>query len=296
MNRKMILLTLILACLLFGCSPSEADIQAAIVLTEAAKPTSTFTPEPTNTPEPSPTPEPTLTNTSEPSPTPEPSLTPIVLPDVLGQTFSGITIIYRDDFDFIMEGLAPEGWETTEKYSLKETENNELKINGIEEPGLVFYYPEEVINPGKGVYFKFKYVGTQGTFTLGFDNIQKNGERFANGEDGFHSVAMQMAGPGGQVLSAHIMQNKFQGDGYFKGNLKLQEDAWYQIALGFDEKGDYIIKIWDPDAPLSPLTYIRNWADFPTAYYFISWVSTTRTLWMDDFTIFKFDSIIQGQE
>jgi hypothetical protein len=288
MNRKLFILTCLLATLLAGCGPSEADIQAAIAQTEAAKPTNTLTPEPTNTPEPSPTPEPTHTNTPEPSPTPEPTPTPIVLPDVVEQTFDGVTVIYRDSFDVIMEGLAPEGWETTEKYSLKETKNSELKINGIEGYGLVFYYPKEVINPGEGVYFKFKYVGTQGTFTLGFDNVGKTGERITG--DGFHSVAMQMDG---STLSAHIIQNKFQGDGYFKGNLRLQEDAWYQIALGYDEKGDYIIKIWDPDAPQSPLVYVRNWADFPAAYYFISWVSTARTLWMDDFTIFKFESIIQ---
>ena len=100
----------------------------------------------------------------------------------------------------------------------------------------------------------------------------------------------------GQALSAHIIQNKFQADGYFKRNIRLQEDTWYQIALGFDEKGDFIIKIWDPDAPQNPLIYLRNWADFPTAYIFISCVRNTRTLWMDDFTIFKFDTIIPELE
>jgi hypothetical protein len=292
MNRRLFFFTLLISTLLLGCSPSESDVITAIAQTEAAKPANTFTPAPTDTPEPSPTPEPTSTDTPIPTPTPEPSPTPIVLPDVLEQTFSGVTLIYRDSFDFIMEGLAPEGWETSEKYSLKETKNSELKINGVEEPGMVFYYPQEVINPGEGVYFKFKYVGREGSFTLGFDNVEKTG-RVPWGEEGFRSVAMQMAGPGGQVLTAHIAQNKFVGEGYFKGNIRLQEDTWYEIALGFDEKGDYIIKIWDPDAPLSPLTYIRNWADFPIAYYFISWVSNARTLWMDDFTIFTFDSIIQ---
>jgi len=293
MNGKMVFLALLIAMLLLGCNPSETDIQTAIAQTEAAKPTHTLTPEPTNTPEPSPTLEPTSTDTPDPTPTPEPSPTPITLPEVVEQTFSGVTVFYQDNFDFIMEGLSPEGWETTEKFSLKETENNELKINGIEVPGMVFYYPQEVINPGEGVYFKFKYVGTQGVYTLGFDNINKTGELIPNGEDGFHSVAMVMDG---QTLYAHIVQNKFEGDGYFKGNIRLQEDTWYQIALGFDEKGEYIIKIWDPDAPQSPLVYIRNWVDFPTAYYFISWVSNLRMLWMDDFTIFKFDSIIPEQE
>ena len=97
----------------------------------------------------------------------------------------------------------------------------------------------------------------------------------------------------GQALSAHNNQNALQGDENFKGSIKLQEDTWYQIVLGFDEKGDYIIKLWNPNTPTLPLVYYHNWSDFPTDYYLISWVSNLRTLWMDDFTIFKFDSIIQ---
>ena len=190
----------------------------------------------------------------------------------------------------MMDGQAPEGWETTEKNSLKLTNDNELKIKSVEIPGMVFYYPKEVINPGEGVYFKFRYVGTQAALTLGFDNIRANGELVPNGEDGFRSVAMVMDG---QNLYAHIVQNKFQGDGYFVGNITLQEDTWYHIALAYDEKGDYIIKIWDPETTKSPLIYMRNWVDFPDAYYFISWISNHRTLWMDDFTIFSFEDILQ---
>ena len=187
-------------------------------------------------------------------------------------------------------GQTPEGWEAAEKNSLKRTENNNLEISAKIVPGMVFYYPGEVINPGEGVYFTFKYVGTQGAFTFGFDNIRENGELIQNGENGFHSVSMMM---NGQALSAHNNQNALQGDENFKGSIKLQEDTWYQIVLGFDEKGDYIIKIWNPNTPTLPLVYYHNWSDFPTDYYFISWVSNLRTLWMDDFTIFKFDSIIK---
>ena len=128
MNHRLLFLTLLIATLLLGYSPSESDIKTAIAQTEAAKPTNTFTPAPTETPEPSPTPEPTNTDTPIPTPTPEPSPTPIVLPDILEQTFSGVAPIYQDNFDFIMDGLAPEGWESTEKYSLGETKNSELKI------------------------------------------------------------------------------------------------------------------------------------------------------------------------
>ena len=67
-------------------------------------------------------------------------------------------------------GQAPEGWEAAEKNSLKRTENNNLEISAKIVPGMVFYYPGEVINPGEAVYFTFKYVGTQGAFTFGFDD------------------------------------------------------------------------------------------------------------------------------
>lgn len=47
-----------LFCLIFlaSCSPTEAQIQAAMDQTQAALPTSTHTPEPTATIEPTPTP------------------------------------------------------------------------------------------------------------------------------------------------------------------------------------------------------------------------------------------------
>jgi len=293
MNKNILIVAVMFVILLSGCGPSDSDIQAAIAQTEAARPTNTATPEPTNTPTPTPqpptnTPEPSPT--IEPSPTTEPSPTPVTLQETLNQTFSNVEIIYRDEFDFVKEGQVPEGWETTEKDSLKVTNDNELRIKSIEIPGMVFYYPKEVINTGEGVYFKFRYVGTEGAITLGFDNIRANGELVPNGEDGFRSVAMVMEG---QNLYAHIVQNKFEGDGYFVGNITLQEDTWYHIALAYDEKGDYIIKIWDPDTTKSPLVYMRNWIDFPDAYYFISWISNLRALWMDDFAIFSFEDILQ---
>ena len=55
------------------------------------------------------------------------------------QTFSDVELIYMDEIDFVIEGVTPEGWETTEKYSLKETKDNEFIIKGIEAPEMVFY-------------------------------------------------------------------------------------------------------------------------------------------------------------
>jgi hypothetical protein len=284
MKRKLLLVSL-LVIFLVGCSTSEADIETAMAQTEAARPSSTPTPESTNTPEPTPTPE--------PSPTTVPSPTAIVLPDVLHQTFSNMNAIYRDEFDSVQKGMMPEGWETTERNSIAKIGNGELKIDGTQFPGMVFYYTTEIINPSEGIYFDFKYHGSQDVFTLGFDNLQANGERMLGMERGFRSVAMQMDR---EALSAHAIQSTSKADGYFKGGIILHEDVWYHIVLAYDEQGNYIIKIWDPEAPKSPLTYMRHLVDFPEAYYFISWVSDSRTLWMDKFTIFTFESITEGNE
>jgi hypothetical protein len=81
--------------------------------------------------------------------------------------------------------------------------------------------------------------------------------------------------------------------GSLKGNLRLQEDTWYNIVLAFDGNQDYLIKIWQPDDPEKQLTYLRNWKDFPDKYYFISWITAKRRLLMDDFTVFKFEEIVQ---
>jgi hypothetical protein len=208
---------------------------------------------------------------------------------MLQQTFSEINVLYRDEFDYIMDGLAPENWETSEEYSLRETKDSEFKINGIQDPGMVFYYPAEVINPGEGVYFTFKFMGTEAEFTLGFDNFQANGELIPYGGENFHSVAFLL----GDTPSTHAIRNNVQSDEVFNGNLELQEGNWYHFAMGFTDEGDYLIKIWDPTVLQSPLVYMANWPGFPDEYYFISWVSNQRTLWMDNFTIFEFDSITQ---
>src|SRR5688572_8677323 len=79
----------ILLILLSACGASDAQIATAIAQTEAAKPTSTFTPEPTSTQTPEPTQ--TLTPTIEPTPT-------LALPDVVQQTYADIEVILRQDF------------------------------------------------------------------------------------------------------------------------------------------------------------------------------------------------------
>jgi len=248
---------------------------------------------PTSTPLPSstPSPAPTSTNTPEPTPTftPEPSPTPIVLPDTLHQTFTDVSIIHRESFEYVMPNAAPAEWQTDQQYAIWVTEENQLKAHSLPSTvGTVFYYSGEIIGPNMGVFLSFKYNGTAESFTLGFDNVTSGGDRIQGAD--FRSVAMEARNQN------PIVYGNFGGataKGTFKGNLTLQEDTWYNIALAFDESQNYIVKIWQPDNPEKQITYQRIWEDFPDKYYFISWVNSKRSLLIDDFTIFTFGEIIQ---
>lgn len=271
MKRCQFLLTCVI--LFTACQPA------------AQPPTPTSTSAPTNTASPMPTP----TNTPEPTSTPEPSPTPIVLPDTLDQTFTNVSIIHRESFEYVMPNTAPAEWQTDQQYAIWVTEENELKAHSLPSTvGTVFYYSGQIIGPNTGVFLTFKYNGTAESFTLGFDNVTSGGD-LIRGKD-FRSVAMEARNQN------PIVYGNFGGataKGTFKGNLTLQEDTWYNIALAFDENQNYIIKIWQPDNPEKQLTYQRVWNDFPDKYYFISWVNSKRSLLIDDFTIFTFGEIIQ---
>jgi hypothetical protein len=271
--KGMLVILVICSWILSACQPAPIPPTATAVIVPA-----TNTPVPTNTPEP--------TSTSEPSPT------PVTYPDVLDQTFSNVQVIYKDDFKYEIQGKTPNGWvSANDNAVLRETKDDNFRIfprpNSI---GDVFYYKEEAINPGEGVFFTFQYTGTKNIFTWGIDNIDAQGNFFKFKTDGYYSFAMQMMG---QYLSAHVIEGAYLKDDDFTGDLKLIEGNWYNFTLAFDENSNYIIKIWEPNSPQNQLVYTRNWPNSPTAYYFISWIGAERSLWMDDFTIFSFDEIIQ---
>ena len=180
----------------------------------------------------------------------------------------------------------PAGWGTDEKYAIWVTEENRLKAHPLGY-GTVFYFTGEKIIPNTGVTFQFKYTGITESFSLGLDNINPNGE-FVRGEN-FHSISLNMID---RDIKLYGIQKRNQIRGSFKGNLRVQEDVWYNIVIAQDKDHNFMIRLWDPNAPEKQLTYSRNWQDFPTAYYFISFISTKRTLLLDDFSVFKFDEMI----
>ncbi len=268
----------VLLVILVVCSQVLSACQSAQI-----PPTATVIPA-TNIPIP--------TNTSEPTSTSEPSPTPISYPDVLDQTFSNIQVLYKDDFDFKIQGKSPNGWvSTNDNAVLRVAKDNSVKITPkANSQGGVFYYNEEPIKPGEGVFLTFQYTGTKNNFTWGLDNINAQGEFFQFKTEGYYSFAMQMMG---QYLSAHVIEGPYLKDDDFKGNLKLIEGTWYNYTVAFDKNNNYILKIWEPNSPENQLVYTRNWENSPTSYYFISWIGAERTLWIDEFTIFSFDDILQ---
>jgi hypothetical protein len=272
MLKKFVFVALAGAAALSACGPSEADIAAAIAQTETARPTHTPLPLPTDTPPP---PTPTL----------------IAVPEVLDQTFSGVSVIYRDEFPYVMQNLAPQGWESEAEFAMWVTSDNRFKIQPADTgdwSGTVFWFSKERINPNEGVYFDFQYTGTRESFTLGLDDVQANGQR--TGRENFYSVAMQLDQ---NLAVTHTKRGQFQTGSYFDGNLKLQENTWYTIALAFDGDGNYLIKIWKPDEPDKQLVFRQTLEQYPKSYYFISWISAKRSLLIDDFTVFTFDDLIQ---
>ena len=208
-----------------------------LVSCQAAQPAPTAIPTlaPTNTS----VPLPTSTNTPEPTFTPEPSPTPILLPDVIHQTFSGVSIAYRESFDFTVNSSLPDGWKCDDKSAAAVTTDGQLEIKPKDTgdwSAAVLYFSKERMTPNKAAYFTFMYTGDQEGFTLGFDAIREDGQLIKSDQKGFYSVALQLIN--GEGLSAHIIQDTFKGDGYFKGDLKLQENTWYDIVLGFQRSGE----------------------------------------------------------
>lgn len=266
MKSKILLFGLVLFCSALACQSSEISPTAIVARA-------------TETP-------------ALPTDTPIPSPTPITYPEVLDQTFSNVTILYKDDFEYKIQGMSPNGWVSVDDNAiLRIVEANNVKI--IPRPnsvGGIFYFNEKAITPGEGVSFTFQYTGTKNNFTWGLDNINAQGEFFEFKRDGYYSFAMQMLD---KSLSAHVIEGPYLKDDPFKGDLKLIEGVWYNYTVALDKENNYIIKIWEPNSPEKQLVYIRNWTNSPTSYYFISWIGAERELWMDDFTIFSFDNIIQ---
>ncbi len=261
-----------------------------IILASGCAPASTPTPMPVpSTLTPSPVPP---TFTPEPTSTPIPSPTPITYPSVLDQTFSNVQALYKDDFNFMIQGMSPNGWVSIDDNAvLRIAKDNNVKI--IPRPGTnggIFYFEGMSITPGMGVLFTFQYTGNTNVFTLGLDNIDANGRFFDFKTDGYYSFALQMFN---KNLSAHVIEGPYLKDDPFKGNLSLLEGVWYSYMMAFDNDNNYMIMIWEPHSPDNQLIYNRHWENSPTEYYFISWIGEERELWMDEFTVFSFDEILE---
>ncbi|MGC1376789.1 MAG: hypothetical protein WA821_11210 [Anaerolineales bacterium] len=283
--RYAIVLTLVLPVLL-ACNMS------------AAQPTPIRLIPHTDTPAPLPgdtdTPGPVAVATGAPESTSTlgPVSTPVALPDELNNIFSGVSVEYQDNFDGAADAL-PSGWICSEPSAAWVTSDNQFEIKSASQvngTGMTVYFSRAQITPNTGVYFTFQYSGVVQNFTLGVNAVGSNGQIAAKGQKDFYSVTLEMSD---KVLTAHTVQKTVSTKGPFRGDLKLQEGAWYNIALGLDGDKNFIIKLWSPTDPRKQLFYTYKSKEFPTTYYFIGWVSAKRSLLIDNFTIFKFDEILE---
>ena len=265
---------IIFLLLLSACAPSDSDIATAIAQTEAAKPTSTFTPEPTATQTPAPTQ--TLTPTLEPTPT-------LALPDVVQQTYADIEVILRQDFGDTLNRTAfsPVGW-NADGEKLYTTSDAVLEINGRNS---VAFHQGELLSMNEAVILRFRFA-PQSTFSIGIDGAAF-GQRIPAFQPGFRSLAMEFRN------SPRVLFNS-ERNSYptrFEGDLKLLPEVWYMYTLGFAEGKQFIIKVWDPENPEKVLVYREQVNDMRDRNIFIIWVDRNDTLHIDDFTIIKFSEL-----
>jgi hypothetical protein len=206
----------------------------------------------------------------------------------LQRIFSGVSIQSQDDFSYTGAGPLPQGWTITAPHSMQIMPENQALVHTTD-PWTVFYYEKEMVTPQKGIAFSFQYAGASDAFTLGIDAATPSGEKIPPGPD-FYSIALKMEN---STLSAHaIQQTNPEKAEPFQGGLTLTENTWYDIALGFNNQGKYIIQIWEPDQFDRNLTYICDCHAFPTTYYFVGYMSGKRSLRLDNFTIFDFQDIL----
>jgi hypothetical protein len=237
---------LILVLVLSACSPSEAQIAAAIAQTETAKPTSTHTPTPTFTQ----TPEPTFTHTPKPTQTHTPTLEPtptLALPDVVQQTYADIEVILHQNFgdNAGLGAFSPVGWDADGE-RLFTTSDAALEINGRNS---VAFYQDELISFNEAVVLRFRFA-PEAVFSMGIDGAAL-GVRIPALQPGFRSITMEFRDRPRVLFNTD--QNSYPAQ--VDGDLQLLPEVWYMYTLGFAQGKQFIIKIWDPENPENILIY-----------------------------------------
>lgn len=266
----------VLLMLLSACSPSEAQIATAIAQTEIANPTTTPTPEPTATQTSEPPQTPTFTPTMEPTPT-------LALSDVVRNTYGGVEVIYRDEFDKVLPGFPPLGWQTDGE-KVFTTGDSSLEINGR---NVVAYLDSETIEVNEAVIVRFKFA-PGAHFTIGIDGLRQ-GQRIPAFQPGFRSISVEFKN---SPLAYYVReQNHYYGR--FEGDLKLLPDIWYMYTEGFAPGKQFVIKIWDPENLKNVLIHTRQQDDMTNENIFIMWVNQGSRLFIDDLTIIKFSALLE---
>jgi hypothetical protein len=276
MNRFRIIILVLVCSLVSACSAQQSTPTEAP--TEISVPTSTFTiaPSPTSTP--------------LPTATTEPTITPVPIPSEIQEVFSGINLVWRDDFTYRgMAGTTPLGWsnmtDTDDNRRVRIIDGDVLKIDQPDH-GIMYAYTTGTLGPGTGVYVKFKYAGMKNVFTLGMDAIDDTGQMYSYRTENYHSFAFYVEN---NKRLIHAIEGPYIKTLKSAGDLKLVEDTWYNLILAVTPENEFVIQIWNSQEP------DNRWTTWYTAekinqYYFVGWIDKGRTVFLDDFTFFQFDT------
>jgi len=269
-------------CLLFvlisfvstSCSPQSTPIPTVAATIQPTK-TATIISSPTST--------------LEPTTTVEPTQTPVPIPGEIQEAFTGINLVWGDDFTYRgMSGISPLGWsnitDVAENRRIRLIDGDILKIDQPDN-GFMYAFTQNTIQPGTGVFVKFKYSGSRDVFTLGIDSIDDLRQLLPYRTKNYHSFAFYVQN---QKKLVHTIEGTYIKTLKSSGDYKLVEDTWYNMILAITPDKDYVIQIWNPQEPEKRQTTWYS-AEKSQQYYFVGWIDKDRSIFLDDFTIFQFE-------
>ncbi len=230
------------------------------------------------------------TSTLLPTATLEPTLTPVPFPIEIQEEFSGLNLVWRDDFIYRgMAGMTPLGWtnmtDPAENQRVRLIDGDILKMDQPDN-GFMYAYTTGTLGPGTGIFLKYKYSGTKGVFTLGMDAIDDLGQLYSYRSDNYHSFAFYVEK---QKKLVHVIEGPYIKTLKSSGEFTLVEDTWYDLILAITPENEFVIQIWNPQEPdKRQITWYS--AEKVNQYYFVGWIDKGRTVFLDDFTFFQFDA------
>jgi len=238
MRCKMAFLLLLFVLLAACGQPGRVLPAATLVDTQAALPT--LTPTPTATPSPTPlaTQRPTATATIMVSPSPTVTATLAPPPDLLA-TFPGARLVRRVSFNKGGQSV----WYLPDPKSGSDGPDGSYELVGQDGTGS-YLRRNAQFTAEQGLVFDFKFnQGAVCQFNL------ENGQPATYDYRQFSVVSCASS-----YISLTSGESRI-GLRFIGGNMALQPDSWYRLALGLADGGQFSLRVWDKADPRHYLQY-----------------------------------------